>query len=561
MTADVQFYGKLKTLSTTDRQLRKLIYRQADLLCLIGIPVGLILGWLLGVVLVSVLLGMAEGQAAVSASPVIFIGSALFAWATVLISCMRPARLAGRVSPVEALRMSDADQPGGRRTTARRRGSASISAMAWANLWRNKKRTVTVICSLTLGLVLLSCFYARNAAFDMNKYLADLTIADFTLSDATSGDYRGYDPHGGTLNDALVSRLERAEGLEATGKQYSAQMDWRMDEGTLQNVAAFYTEDKLTDWETYDPAGAQAMREALSTGEASAVIYGLEGIPLDTITQEEYLLSGSYDPEAFATGRYVLAVGPSIDLSENYPVLPVPDAGSTVELNGRSYTVMAVVYPLAPVTQLASQQGMEGKFELSFILPAEVFREQWPDHTLRQLFLNVADDQIDAVQAFLDEYVETTDAGLPVTSRRSMAQQYEAETRSSAVMGNAVSVVIALVGVLNFVNSMITAIVSRKREFAVIQSVGMTRRQLERMLVVEGLYYAALTLGASFLIGSLAVGVGVRAMVQGGFTTFRFTLLPLAVCTPLILLFAVLIPYVCFRNLERHSIVERLRME
>ena len=57
------------------------------------------------------------------------------------------------------------------------------------------------------------------------------------------------------------------------------------------------------------------------------------------------------------------------------------------------------------------------------------------------------------------------------------------------------------------------------------------------------------------------MGVGVRALVEGGFTTFRFTLLPLAVCTPILLFFAVLIPYLCFRNLEKHSIVERLRME
>ena len=50
-------------------------------------------------------------------------------------------------------------------------------------------------------------------------------------------------------------------------------------------------------------------------------------------------------------------------------------------------------------------------------------------------------------------------------------------------------------------------------------------------------------------------------MVEGGFTTFRFTLLPLVACTPILLIFAVLIPHLCFRNLEKHSIVERLRME
>ena len=561
VTADVQFYGKLKTLGTTTRQLKKLIYGQANRLCIIGIPIGLILGWLLGSVLVPVLMGTMEGQAVVSASPIIFLGSAVFAWVTVLISCLRPARLAGKVSPIEALRMSDADG-GNKKKTKRHRGNASLASMAWANLWRNKKRTITVICSLTLGLVLLSSFYAKNAAFDMDKYLADLILADFELSDATSEDYMNlYDPHGTTLNDSLVAQVEGQDGVEASGHLYSAQIDWQMDEGTLQNVAAFYTEDKLADWETYDAAGAQQLRDALETGDGSAILYGLDGIPLDAITQEQYVLEGSFDAAEFASGNYVLAVGPSLELGTEYPVLPTPSAGSTVELNGRTYTVMAVVYPLNPVTQLTVQQGAGDKFNLSFIIPSEAFRQQWPDHTLRKLFLNVDDAHIDTVQAFLDEYRETTDPSLPVASRQTMAEQYESETQSSAVMGNAVSVVIALVGVLNFINSMVTAIVSRKREFAVIQSVGMTKKQLNRMLVNEGLFYALLTLAASYLLSSLAVGVVVRGMVAGGFTTFRFTLLPLAVCTPILLVFAILIPYLCFRNLETHSIVERLRME
>lgn len=559
VTADVQFYGKLKTLGTTTRQLKKLIYNQANRLCIVGIPAGLILGWLLGTVLVPVLMGSMEGTAVVSASPMIFIGSALFAWATVLISCLRPACLAGKISPIEALRMSDADS-GSKKKVKRHRGSASLSSMAWDNLWRNKKRTVTVICSLTLGLVLLSGFYAKNAAFDIEKYLADLTIADFTLSDSSSEDYlNGYDPHGTTLTGELVSAAESQQGLEAVGHQYSAQIDWQMDEATLQNVAAFYTEERLADWESYDPAGAQALRDALSSGRASATLYGLDGIPLDTITQQQYLMEGSFDAAAFASGDYILAVGPSVEPGESYPVLPTSPVGSVVELNGRSYTVMAIVYPLNPVTQLAPQQGENGKFALSFILPTAVFREQWPDHTLRQLFLNTDDSHIESMQAFLDEYMASTNPGLPVTSRQTMAEQYQTQTRSSAVMGNAVSVVIALVGVLNFINSMVTAIVSRRREFAVMQSVGMTKKQLCRMLVNEGLYYAGLTLLFSYLISAFAVGVVVRAMVEGGFTTFRFTLLPLVACTPVLIFFAVLIPYLCFRNLEKHSIVERLR--
>ena len=86
VTADVQFYGKLKTLGTTNRQLKSLVYGQAGRLCLIGIPAGLILGWLLGMVLVPAFTGILKGDSTVSVHPLIFAGSAVFAWLTVLIS-------------------------------------------------------------------------------------------------------------------------------------------------------------------------------------------------------------------------------------------------------------------------------------------------------------------------------------------------------------------------------------------------------------------------------------------------------------------------------------------
>ena len=560
VTADVQFYGKLKTLGMTTKQIKKLIFGQSNLLCLIGIPAGLLLGWLLGMVLVPAFTGIIEGESRVSASPVIFIGSAVFAWLTVLVSCLRPARLAGKVSPVEALRMNDAD--GKSKKSKRKKEQTSLASMAWANLGRNKKRTITVVCSLTLGLVLLSCFYAKNASFDMEKYLANLTIADFELSDVTSEDYiGGYNPKGDTLNETLVETLESFEGVESTGHQYSAQFTWKMDEQTAKNLQSFYTEEMLADWSTYDPSGAEEFHEAIDTGEMSAVIFGMDGIPLEAVTQEAYIMEGTFDPEAFASGNFVLAVGPAIEKDEVYPSLPAPSVGSAIELAGKSYEVMAVVYPLMPVDDGASEMGAPASMEMHFILPTDTFRAQWPENTLRRLFVNVDDVHVNEMQEWIETYMEHEDSSLPVASRKTMAEQYERETRSSAVMGNAISIIIALVGVLNFINSMVTAIVSRRREFAMIQSVGMTKKQLCRMLVYEGLYYAGITLAASYLISALAVGVCIRAMVEGGFTTFHFTLFPLMICTPILLIFAILIPYLCFKNLEKQSIVERLRME
>ncbi len=162
VASDIRFYGRLKTLGASGKQLKKMIYGQAGRLSLIGIPIGLLIGYLLGFCLVPVMITGTIGKAETAVSPFIFIGSALFAYLTVLISCKRPARIAGKVSPMEALRYTDTGTSSKRKIKKSTDG-ASIPKMALANLGRNKKRTVTVICSLTLGLVLLSCVYAKNA--------------------------------------------------------------------------------------------------------------------------------------------------------------------------------------------------------------------------------------------------------------------------------------------------------------------------------------------------------------------------------------------------------------
>lgn len=559
VTADIQFYGKLKTLGTTARQLKRLIYGQAGRLCLLGIPAGMLLGYLLGVVLVPVLIRMDRVRA--SASPVIFIGSALFAGVTVLISCMRPARMAGKVSPMEALRYNDVQRGG--RSGKRRSGSAGLSALAWSNLGRNRKRTVTVICSLTLGMTLMSVFYAKNAAFDMEKYLGELTLSDFQVDEASSEEYmKGYDPYGDTLNAELIAQVEALEGLEGIGCAYSHETQIPLNAQTVANLQGFYTDDVLADWASYDPTGPASVQKVIDEKSAAVTVYGLDGIALECYTSAEHVLDGSYDAAQFASGHYVIAAGLAMEKEEGRN-LPTVSVGDTVEIEGKEYTVMAALDELSVITGGAKEGGIESgdkdRYYFEFIMPMETFRENWPENTPRKLFFNVDDAYLDAAQEMLDRYGSETGVSLSVTSRASKAAQYRSEVRASAVMGNVISVVIALVGALNFVNSMVTSIVSRRKEFAMMQSVGMTKKQLCKLLVFEGTDYAWITLFITYLTSALAVGIGVRAMVEGGYTTFRFTLLPLMICTPLLLLFALLIPYLCFRNLEKDSLVERLR--
>ena len=558
VAADIQFYGKLKTLGTTKKQLKKVVYGQGNRLSAIGIPMGLVAGYVLGVLLVPVWIPMKEMQVVVSASPVIFAGSALFSYVTVLVSCMLPARMVGKVSPIEALRYTDSSVSCHKKKKKSRNG-AFLLRMAWSNLWRSRKRTIVVLCSLTLGLVLMSYFYAKNASFDVEKYLMDLTVADYQIDDATNDASSFYDPAGNTISDTMLAEimgLGESGGVEATGRLYSRQEQMTLGEQTKRSLKAFYNEERLADFASYDPSFPEwkAGFDAAVGGEKCMyTIYGADGLVLDAAADNRYILDGAFDAERFATGQYCLSIGPSMTPGD---VIPAHAVGEKLLIAGREFEVMAALKPLRPM--VAGRDSLA--FDLSVILPADVFTKLWAGSNLRKFYFNVTDETMGDAQALLSKYQQGAAAGMNVVSRRTMIAQYESQTRASAVMGYAVSIIIALVGVLNFVNSMVTAIIARRREFALIQSVGMTKRQLRQMLAFEGLFYAGLTLLAAYTLGALSVGVFLRAMVTAadGYSTFHFTLFPLVCCTPVLIATALLIPYLCFRKLEHQSITERL---
>ena len=558
VASDIRFYGRLKTLGTTKKQLKKMIYGQANRLSLIGIPVGLVIGYLLGAVLVPVMITGTTGEAKAAVNPYIFIGSAVFAYLTVLISCMKPAKIAGKVSPMEALRYTDTG------TTSKRKikkstGGASIPKMALANLGRNKKRTVTVICSLTLGLVLLSCVYAKNASFDIDKYMSQTVISDFEVEDSSiSSTFGTYNPYGTTISPELVQNIEGLSGLEATGRLYSQVFTHQIGASALENIQTYYNaDDRLAYIEATDAGLAEAYHDMIDSEECVSILYGVDGLILDTFVQDGRILDGTFDKDKFLSGGYVVmeaATGAEDSEKETQPTYSV---GDMVDLNGQQYEVMAIVADIPTITEGVNSSTQDF---LSFYLPADTFQSMYPDNTLRKLFFDVAEEYQPQAEEMLIDYRDNVDKSLNYTAKSTLMEHYQEQTRANTVMGFAISLIIAFVGILNFINSMLTAIVSRQKEFAMIQSIGMTKRQLRSMLIDEGLYYAGSTLLASYVLGALAVGIGVRMMVSTDWTaTFHFTLLPLVICTPILIVFAILIPYICFKNLEKQSIVERLR--
>ena len=191
VTNDIRFYGLLKTIGTTPRQLRRIIRHQALALSLAGIPLGLVLGWLIGGQLTPVIVRQVNGVSnVVSMDPIIFAASTLFSLVTVLLSCRKPGKMAARVSPIEAVRYTEGGNL--KRRAKRRAKGVSLFSMAWANLGRSRGKTAVTVLSLSLAVVLLTVTVTFTQGFDMDKYVSNFTASDFIVADAgqfqTGGD-------------------------------------------------------------------------------------------------------------------------------------------------------------------------------------------------------------------------------------------------------------------------------------------------------------------------------------------------------------------------------------
>lgn len=125
-----------------------------------------------------------------------------------------------------------------------------------------------------------------------------------------------------------------------------------------------------------------------------------------------------------------------------------------------------------------------------------------------------------------------------------------------------IGVIMALAGLINFTNMMITNIITRRHEFATMQSIGMTNRQLRQMMIYEGLYYAgaADTIGAIFAaILGLTVLKSVLNSPSMWFFTLQFTLVPALIIAVVYLLLAAIIPVIVLHFFNKGTVVERLR--
>ena len=565
---DIQYYGLLKTIGTTKTQIQKMIRIQAFLFSVVGIPLGLILGFLVGNALVPVILKqMNQSVMTISIHPLIFLGASLFSVLTVSLSCEKPGKIAGKVQPLEALRYVES-----KLKKKKSKGSdsrARILKMAFANLGRNRKKTVTVVLSLTLSAVLFYLVFAFSKGFDMDKFTEKFYTSDFMFA---SKNYFKYEIPVGVEEETMLD-LEVLDGVTESGRIYCSTQDAWLKKEVWQISEDFYRkyENDYAEEEKPDENGLYC---------ESIELYGMDEFPASYLE----VLEGDVSKALQGKGNNIIAVVETDDfgtIQENSCPFQVGDQikvsyyedrmrydkktgeKATRDTNREDlyweyvnrrdvdYTICAkVVLPYPMSSRFFSS--------MRFILGSDHYvKDTGSDFVLSYLF-NGDNDQTEEIQEFLEQY--TKDSAYGFESKKQYQEQFSSFRNMFLLVGGILAFIIGLIGVVNFFNSILTGIQSRKREFAMLQSVGMTGRQLRKMLIYEGIFY---TLSSVLLATVLTVLLQVFVMKALTkvlwFFTLKVTLLPLFIILPIYLLLGILIPVVCYGNLKKSSIVERLR--
>jgi len=541
---DIRFYGMLKTLGTTARQIRKIVYKKAIRLSLIGIPLGLILGWPVGrVLLPSIINIMTENMRVVTTvNPIIFIAAAIFSLITVFFSCRKPAQMAAKVSPMEALRYVEHSS-----VKKKQKKSEHITSLMLAkgNLGRNVKKVVIVTLSFALSIVLLNSVYTYVDSFDFDKFVADFSLTDFSVSDASVIN------NNSPFNTANVSKefynqASSLNGLENIGNIYLLPGVQPLDDTSLEKLKEL---------------ASQSSRVANAYGNYSARkshgvnLYGLDEWPAEYLQ----VLEGDLNTEQWLSGNGIY-VSTMRMIDDGTLSLYHPGDQITVafgENTSKTYTVLAVVdVPRAFSTPLILDMGVE------FILPSTEFlnnigSDEWLP--MRTIF-NVDDEHMVAAENWVNNYTTNTDSSLDYYSKVTLKQSFQSMINMYKLVGGTLCAILALIGILNFINSMTTSILSRHKEIAMLQSVGMTGQQVKEMLIFEGVGYSVLGLMCSVLLSTIASITIVRNMgAELTYFTWHFSLLPVILYAIPLIVITGLIPFICYKKMAQKTVVERLR--
>ena len=520
----VQEYGKIKALGATRKQMKQLIFREGILLAVPSIPLGLLFGFLIAKVSFNWLVeqgnlvssGIKNHQVPLFSLTIMFI-CIFVSFLTVVLALRKPMKIVSRISPIEATRYLDGSktQKQGRR---KGRKDVTVFSMAMANVTGNPKRTIATILTMGLSCVLF------------------VIISNYV----------------GNIDTEHEARIAINHG------QFELQLDYS------QNYDETYPENNLDTILTDNPLNDSLIEE----------IKSIPGVT-DVMTREivSVNLNGTRFPAAVVSKK-------DFDFMRQDGDIGSMDYDQAVKNGdiffGWSAWMEQDGYALGESIAFDFENGSEtytyqGKIAGSFVsadtylvIPEGVYRSMNPRGTAYgYLWVDCDKKDVVSVEQSLNTLISNT-SHIKMDTYHAQLQSAEYASRMMKLGCYLFMAIVSLIGFMNLANTMIINITTKKQEYGVLQAVGMTNKQLNLCLQIQGLIFTVGTICVALAAG-LPLGYALFSYAKHngifGMNVYHVPLIPILVMILLVGILQIVLSCVLSSNLKKETLVERIRYQ
>ncbi|WP_270463623.1 ABC transporter permease [Holdemanella biformis] len=520
----VQEYGKIKALGATRKQMKQLIFREGILLAVPSIPLGLLFGFLIAKVSFNWLVeqgnlvssGIKNHQVPLFSLTIMFI-CIFVSFLTVVLALRKPMKIVSWISPIEATRYLDGSktQKQGRR---KGRKDVTVFSMAMANVTGNPKRTIATILTMGLSCVLF------------------VIISNYV----------------GNIDTEHEARIAINHG------QFELQLDYS------QNYDEAYPENNLDTILTDNPLNDSLIEE----------IKSIPGVT-DVMTREivSVNLNGTRFPAAVVSKKDFDFMRQDGDIGSMDYDQAVKNGdiffGWSAWMEQDGYAPgESIVFDFKNGSETYTYQGkIAGSFvsaDTYLVIPEGVYRSMNPRGTAYgYLWVDCDKKDVASVEQSLNTLISNT-SHIKMDTYHAQLQSAEYASRMMKLGCYLFMAIVGLIGFMNLANTMIINITTKKQEYGVLQAVGMTNKQLNLCLQIQGLIFTVGTICVALAAG-LPLGYALFSYAKHngifGMNVYHVPLIPILVMILLVGILQIVLSCVLSSNLKKETLVERIRYQ
>ena len=507
----IRSYGQLRTIGATPKQIKRIVKREGRKLGSIGILIGTVLGVCCGFLLFS------KGFNAVSYAVMVSL-TLISGWIMVSISIRKPVKIAAGISPIEAVRFTPVQKD-----IRSRKKNIKLNpvSMGIANFKRDRKKTISIVASLSIGGILLmvvsSIVLVRSPEQIARLYFPDsdykIYLQDLSEEMLVKGN---------PLNEELKQEVLSVDGVtDIIVARQSLHTSIKTDANQNSGIC-----DTLTD-QNYAMVEAALTEGTMPTDSHSIVIH-------------DQIVAYFEDMGVGSTVEFS-----SIDGKQSIPVT-ISGVFSTSKMpvifgHGRAHTDGSV-----------------------FFAPKDLFYELYPEITTFDYSWSIVSNpkKAETVKAELKNIVaEHSNLALDEIDTAIAAEK----SQNSAAFGSmqVLSWLVFLFGVINLINTTLSNQMSRKQENSALRSIGLTQKQLCKMNICEGLCYAFFATLAILIVGFPISIVASReisiATFGGNVVPYKFPVLEMGLFILVLFGMELILSVWTIRRQKKQSLIEQMR--